>query len=608
MEKEWRLPPRSSQSVRKQITFDPGLNRRDQPLATSNAYDPDGRPSCRLDRRFSTKVQGVPAKCGEGTVLDSESVRAITCPSCGAQIHVAEGQNRTTCAYCGVELQLPHPSRPEAKLTIVVPSSNVRPKPIEAAPKRWGSSVVVLVVVLLAAAGLVTFGVLQGLGHIDVSSITSALSSLRASTPALLVPGAAGGNPDVLVYTVDHSKDSRFLTYLDGQALTTRWESPALGEDSYRAEMAESDALIYVGVNTGVMALDRQTGQVSWQASVSDELPYGCGQGCLRVVGQRVVVLAKDGGLYGLDAQSGRVVWNTRLNSTPDQLFAANDRVAVFDKREGDVVLSIIDPVDGTELHALSPKCTDSSSGFTDDPDLSSSVLVSPDQKSLILLFGFFSSCVQRWDVASGSMMWSASHGDVSFSNAFDPSPIIIGDSLFVSSDNQLVEVKLADGQWRVLIEDPDYEFVPLAEQDAVLITRAKRTRGTTRFELWGVDADTGKRIWQHPLPGSEPLDEPDRMIGLIDQGELAWTAHLTPEGLSLVQAEANPHQLTVETLDPATGASAGVVAMALNGISGDFYSVPEIIGWNGDQLWLMVEGRLDVVNLALSQIDLVWP
>jgi ribosomal protein S27AE len=106
-------------------------------------------------------VQGVPAKCGEGTVLDSESVRAITCPSCGAQIHVAEGQNRTTCAYCGVELQLPHPSRPEAKLTIVVPSSNVRPKPIEAAPKRWGSSVVVLVVVLLAAAGLVTFGVLK---------------------------------------------------------------------------------------------------------------------------------------------------------------------------------------------------------------------------------------------------------------------------------------------------------------------------------------------------------------------------------------------------------------------------------------------------------------
>lgn len=534
---------------------------------------------------------------------DFDAIRALTCPSCGAQIHAAEGQYRTTCEYCGALLELPHPSKPEAAPTIIA-------RPMEHAPQAggWGRAVLAVAVVILAAGGLVSYLVVRGLDHASLSHITSALTTFRVSLPAMTVSGADSSHPDAIVTTYDYAKDTRFLSYFDGTTRSLRWQTDPLGDDSYRVAMAENDDRIFVALKTGVMAMDRLTGEMAWQASISDEVPYSCASDCIVVVGQRVVVLASDGGLYGLDAPSGRTVWSSRLNSSPDRLYAIGNRVAVFDNRDGDAVLVMVDPVDGAEVQTLRPQCTDPESGFTGDPVLNAPILVPPDQKSLVILFGFFSSCVQRWDVATGSMLWNASMGDISFSSGFGPRSMLASESIYVASDQQLLDVDLADGKWRSLIADPDYEFVPLAETDGILITRAKRTRGTTRFELWGVDTETGRRVWQHPFAGSEPLDEPDRMAGLIDEGDSAWTAHLTPAGLAVVQAMAQPHQLTVEMLNPRTGASGGTVAIPLSGINGDLYGVPEVLGWNRDQLWLILDGRMYVVNLNSSNLEFTWP
>ena len=66
-----------------------------------------------------------------------------------------------------------------------------------------------------------------------------------------------------------------------------------------------------------------------------------------------------------------------------------------------------------------------------------------------------------------------------------------------------------------------------------------------------------------------------------------------------VVQATAEPHQLTVQVLDPKTGAGGGAQTIPLTGITGDFYSVPDVLGWPRNQLWLIVDGQLDVVNLT---------
>ncbi len=537
-----------------------------------------------------------------------EGVRAVVCPSCGARIHVAEGKYQTTCDYCGALLELPRPSMPESTPIIIVAQGSPTPRPAGVRPRVGGVAIIVTALVMLAVVGFISFLVVQVLDNTGLPSITSASGSFHASMPAMILPGDDGGASGAVIYTYDGTKDTRFLVYFDGATRDLRWQTDPLGDDSYRTQIAASDTLVFAAVKTDLMAIDRVSGTVVWDASISDEIPSSCPGGCLRVVGSRVVALSSDGRLTGFDAPSGRVVWSIRLDGTPDQFFIANGQIGVFDRRDGKVVLPVIDAMDGSEKRVLTPECLDESSGFVDEPDLNSPVVVAPDQDSVVMAFGFFSSCVQRWNVTTGSPMWNAMLGDLSFSPAFDPGPKLSGNSIYVAPQNQLVRINMADGEWELLVEDPDYEFVPLEARGDILITRAKRTRGTTRFELWGVNLSTGRLAWQHPLPGSEPLDGPDSMVGLIDKQDSAWTSHLAPAGLIMVTATADPHQLTVETLDPATGTSGGASVIPLTGISGDFYAVPDIMGWYRDQLWMIVEGRMLVVDPGEGKIALAWP
>ncbi|MFN3742559.1 MAG: hypothetical protein ACK4VW_07820, partial [Anaerolineales bacterium] len=63
---------------------------------------------------------------------------------------------------------------------------------------------------------------------------------------------------------------------------------------------------------------------------------------------------------------------------------------------------------------------------------------------------------------------------------------------------------KEADEVRRILIDDPNYELAPVAESGGTLIVLAERTRGSTRYELWGVAVSTGERRWQRLFEGEE--------------------------------------------------------------------------------------------------------
>ena len=43
---------------------------------------------------------------------DIDNVRAVTCPSCGARVQMAEDQYQTTCKYCGTLLERPKGADP----------------------------------------------------------------------------------------------------------------------------------------------------------------------------------------------------------------------------------------------------------------------------------------------------------------------------------------------------------------------------------------------------------------------------------------------------------------------------------------------------------------
>ena len=66
---------------------------------------------------------------------------------------------------------------------------------------------------------------------------------------------------------------------------------------------------------------------------------------------------------------------------------------------------------------------------------------------------------------------------------------------------------------------------------------------------------------------------------------------------------QAKPNQLVLETFNPANGTSLGKQAIVLKRISGDFYDIPTVIGWQGNVVYLNLE--LDIYSLDVTTGEL---
>lgn len=164
---------------------------------------------------------------------------------------------------------------------------------------------------------------------------------------------------------------------------------------------------------------------------------------------------------------------------------------------------------------------------------------------------------------------------------------------------NQLWAVNPAASEAHSLFNIVDYSLRPLAVQGNVLVVEAKRTRGSTRYALWGLDITSGKQLWQFiPQAEESVLDSAN---SIIDSGGV-FAAHLVPEGLYILQAVDDPARITLERLDPQTGVSQGQVIHSPR--ESTIFSVV-VIGWREGQVWLDSDRILD---LSSAKILYSWP
>jgi len=175
--------------------------------------------------------------------------------------------------------------------------------------------------------------------------------------------------------------------------------------------------------------------------------------------------------------------------------------------------------------------------------------------------------------------------------------------TMFFADEHGLYAVDKREGTVRILLEDPDYELVPLKLFGENLLVRARRTRGSERFELWGLNAGTGTRLWKIVLEKSSPIDPPNEMIGLIDSGEQGWSWHALDDDFLLLGFKAEPNQLVIAKVNTADGNRSNELTIPLKGVSGDFYSVPEIIGWREGLLYLSLDSDLYILDTSSGKI-----
>ncbi|MEW5830782.1 MAG: PQQ-binding-like beta-propeller repeat protein [Chloroflexota bacterium] len=449
-------------------------------------------------------------------------------------------------------------------------------------------------IVLLLVGGIIGFVMLQPGGPF--------VPRMVAVNPALTLPAAQGAPPDVVAMFYNVSDETRVIGRVNRADGSLAWTTGDLPGEGYVDEMASDGERVYAAVEANLLAFDAGDGSPAWTAILPDKPDSG--EDNLILAGGLVIVMTMDRSVQAYAADTGQLAWSRPLLSYARGLRVMDGRLVLLDYvPDGyDLNVFLLDPASGREERVIFPVCK-SSDLWEENLDNDSGLVYDEAANALYLAFGSSFGCIQRYDLGSGQLAWE-SRSDEAFNISFygfnhvqTPSTLYFGDQ------GRLFALDKQTGKLDLLTEDDSYDLAPLALDGETLVLRARRTKGSERFELWGLDPGSGERTWQLVPEDAGPVDPPNEMSGLIDSDESGWTWKLTPAGLLLIEFQAEPNQLVLKTFDPASGSSLGETAIPMKEVSGDFYSIPTVIGWHGTEIYFILDTRIYALDVATGQL-----
>jgi hypothetical protein len=266
--------------------------------------------------------------------------------------------------------------------------------------------------------------------------------------------------------------------------------------------------------------------------------------------------------------------------------------------------IQVYDSQTGALLQQIVPECPNET--FPDLPQtmgIYDDVLVSSDQQTFyIYISNYDPGCIQKWDAATLTKSWEASIPRAVLDiTGWDPD-LFTDEMIFLSDGHNLFAVSLLDGSYWQIYSDEDYSMAPLSENSGILLTQAQRTRGTTKYELWGLDIAAQSKEWEFTPTAEDYFDEGSFVV--YEEG--AWG--LVPETADPVVLEAltDPGTITFYVLETASGDIVAENSLSINDDDSSYWM--QLIGGNGNHVYLVIDGEIWWVN-ATNSVELgVWP
>ncbi len=224
-----------------------------------------------------------------------------------------------------------------------------------------------------------------------------------------------------------------------------------------------TDDSVFVGSDEGIIALDKDTGELTWQnnlGAVSSQPTYTDGV---------VYCGSHDGSLYALDADKGTVKWIYQTGSD------------IYSSPAVDNNLVYVGSTDGF-LYAIGSETGEERWSFKTGGPVCSSPLVTDD----VVYFGSWDNILYALDSKTGSIKWTFTTGW-----GIDSSPAIYKDTLFVGSeDTNLYAVDVRDGtlKWAFSTHG-GIKSSPTVYGGFVFV-------GSSDGRLYALNAESGKLEW----------------------------------------------------------------------------------------------------------------
>jgi LSD1 subclass zinc finger protein len=453
--------------------------------------------------------------------------------------------------------------------------------------------------------------------------------------PILLADHGDGIRPDLLLETWTYGGDEIPVNLADTTYADDRrqflWEVDLGNSGEHQYNIGFDDQRVYISKGSALQAYDRDSGEALWETVLSDEVRNTC-RVCIRGMKDRVIVLTADNTLEAFDTNTGRSAWQVRLTNEyfayPDAgqlaFTLVGDMVGILDEvalEEGPTETAVFfyDVDTGEEVRQLTPHCADLDNFFDDDTiDYDTQLFIDETSGEMVVLFGtpayVQQMCLQKWNANSGELLLDArvpghlTHssnvdgGMISTSGRFPfaaISPDTLLTTLEIESENGrstgIAKFDLNTGELLFQHADEDYDLAAIGQINNVILAWAERTRGTSQFEIWGVDEATGEQLWKHILQ-AEYLFE-------LDPFDDKFSYHLQPDGLVVLQllTDPDPPELLVEKLNPADGS---LVYETTTSMSGDSWRG---LVWADDYAYLTMS-NLVAVDLETGEAEIEWP
>ena len=470
--------------------------------------------------------------------------------------------------------------------------------------------VVVPIVVILVAVGLAVFSATGGSDEaIDGGAATDLLPS---SGDLLVLPGALDDDPTVVTMASPVGGGGRVVALVeleDGPV----WQAEVVPDDVYSAQFAATDDLVLASLGRGVVALDRATGEVEWEAEASDEVDPTC-TSCFALVDGTLVVLGRDGEVTAFSLSDGEAIWSHRFVSPGGRVVPHGDAVLLVDDPPADddeasLSMTLVRPSDGAELSRFAPGCADPEFADPLSASLRLPIVAIPGTDDIVIAYGTYAGCVQRWTVTTGEQRWSRpTEARLDAFDAAEQAWAVGPSDLVLATDDGWLVVGLAEGGLTPVPATPDTQASPtVVVAGDRFVAAVSSTRGSAEWSLEAHALRRGELLWTRELgPEQEPAEVgPDSATRSVYDGSIFAVLAVDDQHRLLTIGPPGP-RFEVQELDPDTGE--GEIA----GVAPVRTDTPTSVGARIDTLrdgraLIDVDGVLQVLDLATGEVGAAW-